>query len=544
MTPLTPYSHTWRFLFLGSALSGLLLLLAWPNAFMPGFSAWNGWLALAGLIPFMLIWKELTPRQAFAAGWIMGFIYFMGMLSWFILLNRDDKGSNVIGQIFFSACGGVYFGLFGASSRWVKNRLQWPDALVLPLAWTAWEYIRGYVLMGGWPWGSLGHTQYALPLRQIAAVAGVGGISFIIVWVNALLAGWLRPRPGKARGMFVRPSSIPGIARQRPVLAALSGALILVWVFLLATCGLEAWRFSRVPGQEMRLALVQGNFNTNQKWDRTYKTHVMERMTALHNQAAAGHPDLIVWAESCFPGILEYPLESEWEDRLRELIRHGNVPTLLTSNEYLRDYDLEGMQYHHYNSSFFLGADAATLGRYRKIKLVPFGEYIPYRFLDHLMKAVVQEPVPQNFEPGNDYRVFTLKDTAFSPIICYEDCFEEHGYRLAHQGARCFLAMANDGWAGRSSMCTQHAAMSAFLAIEHRAYLAKADMTGPTFVVDPWGRLSHPLPYLQEGVLAVTIHPAKFQTFFTRHGNIFPFGCVLIFSGMFLAALVQSRRKK
>jgi apolipoprotein N-acyltransferase len=180
-----------------------------------------------------------------------------------------------------------------------------------------------------------------------------------------------------------------------------------------------------------------------------------------------------------------------------------------------------------------LGGDGAILGRYRKIHLVPFGEYIPWDILKNFLHSIVREPIPVDFEPGHEYASIEYGALKFSPLICYEDGFEELGYKLARRGARFFAGLANDRWAGTSAMSYQHTATSVFLAIEHRVFMAKANMTGPTCLVDPWGSISQPLPYFQEGVKLETIsYVPGFKTFFSRFGNAVPFGITVLFFGL------------
>jgi apolipoprotein N-acyltransferase len=375
----------------------------------------------------------------------------------------------------------------------------------------------------------------------------VGGISFILVWVNVLLtqnlelvatSGWgaLRARWHKAQQWATWQEKI----RQRPVAGSVAAALALLWIVLLLWGGVEAVSFARAPQKHFRVALIQGNTDTTLDWDRAYKIRLLDRMQRLHLQAAAQKPFLIIWAESCFPGILGYPDEREWENRLRGLIKAGGVPTLLTSNEYLPENGAgEQESYHHYNSSFLLGANGETLGRYRKIKLVPFGEYIPGRILKNFLHAVVREPIPVDFEPGHDYAALRYGDLPLSPLICYEDHFEELGFQLARRGTRFFAGMANDRWAGTSAMSYQHTAMSVFLAVEHRVYMAKANMTGPTCLIDPWGNISRPLPYFQEGFkIEAAAYTPNYRTFFTRFGNVVVFTFLIIFFTLLAAALV------
>lgn len=535
--------------FLLAAISGILMVFSWPNGFVSGFSAWAGWLAFVSLTPYIIVWQRSGWRGAFIYAWVMGFIYFMGMLSWIRLIDKDTNVGNAIAWIFFSFCGAVYFGLFGATARAVKNRLGWPEALILSLSWTAWEYLRGHILMGGWPWGSLGHTQYANWLmRQIAGVAGVGGISFLIVFLNVCLAKVIR---GTWKINFFLSfcswgEALRGKFRKHPVWGIVAGSMLLLWLCLGVIGVVEMIGFSRIPKKDrLDLALVQANINTVQVWDDDYKIKAFDRMRPLHLAAAARKPDLIVWAESCFPGILEYEQEYEWNQELRSLIKEGGIPTVLTSNEYVYEKSSEGPAEetrHHYNSVFLLGEQGETLGRYRKIRLVPFGEYIPWPILDRFLDAVVEEPLPIDFEPGSEYKPLLLGPHCFSPLVCYENLFEELGSQMARQGADFFLAMSNDGWSGMSAMSFQHTAMAVFLAVEHRAYIAIANMTGPTCVIDPWGNMSEHLKYFTKGIKFERIYPVEFKTFFTRHGNLIPFLFLLLFFTLFLSLFFPRRK--
>ncbi|MCD4814226.1 apolipoprotein N-acyltransferase [bacterium] len=541
-------SSLWRdYAFAG--FSGMLLWFSWPNALWPGFSSLPGWLALIALVPYFSLWRKTGWRGNFVYGWVVGFIYFLGIIYWLRLINKDTNVDNTIGWIFFAACGGIYFGLFGASARLLRDRLQLPHWLVLPIVWTAWEYVRGQILTGGWPWGSLGHSQYANPLlRQVAAVAGVGGVSFMLVWINYFvllgidrLNNSVRHREPDFSSMYFSKKRIQAALFRKPLHLILGAVIILVWSGLLGMLVIETVRFVRVKPQALTIAMVQGNINTDQRWDASYKDKVMTKMESLHAQAAQGKPDLIIWAESCFPSFLEYTPEKKWEDRLRALIRQHQIPTVLTSNEYQKTYLLEGPKYHHYNSAFLLGPQGEVLGRYRKIKLVPGGEYIPWEWMKSFMQAVVREPIPVDFEPGTEYTVFQWESSKFSTLICYEDQYEVLATRMARKGADFFISLSNDGWAGKSAMSTQRVAMSVFLAIENRAYFVKAGMTGPSMLIDPWGRLGKPIPLFEPGINPVVIYPRTFLTSYACFGHLFSFACFILMSAFFLAAFLPVR---
>lgn len=518
-----------------AAISGGLLLLAWVNPLWPGYHVWNGWLAWIGFVPFLWAWQKTGPRRAFVLGLFAGLIYFLGISAWLKLVNRNTNLDNAIAWAFFSVCGGIYWGVFASASRWVVDRLRLRAWWVLPVAWTAIEYLRGHLFAGGWPWGSLGHTQYAnAVVRQWSAVVGVNGISCLIMAVNAGLAFEVVPRWVKG----LRPPSRPVMGKwERNGVWALG----ILWVLLTAVMVFQAIEFARLPKGSIKLALLQANIDTFQRWDETYKQNALENLESLHQQAVAQHPDLIIGAESCFPGVFGQDLDADWIARLRKLVRQGNTATLVTANELEPTFQLEGKPYHHYNSAFLLGPDGTTAGRYRKIRIVPFGEYIPYRYLERVLHAVVREPIPMDFEPGTEYTPLQWRGVKFSPLICYESHYEELGAQLAKSGARFFTAMSNVGWAGRSAMSWQSASMAVFLAVENRAPVAMATMTGPTGAIDAWGNWSESLPLFQSGVSVQTLRTADYTTFFTRWGNAVPLLLTALFTGLWVWAFFSPR---
>jgi apolipoprotein N-acyltransferase len=516
------------------ALSGLLLMLAWPNPLWPGLGGWNHLLAWVALIPWLWSWRQSAPLQAAGSAMIMGLVYFTGTLEWLRLVNQTNNVSNLVAWLFFSFCGGLYFALTAGSARILSRR--WPNSeyLVMPLAWVAWEYIRGHYLTGGWPWGSLGHSQYANPLlRQVAAVAGVGGVTYLLVLGNGAL---LNTAARLKRGGKLLGSGLTGWAwpKQATSMSWLGWGLRWLWLAIILITLLEMIFFLQQPAAPLRLSLLQGNINTLQDWDEAYKNRAMARMQRLQAEAAEKKTDLIVWAESCFPGVIGMESEKKWEEQLRRLIARFGFPTVLTSNEYQKEYTRAGVVYKHYNSAFYFDGSGQELGRYRKIRLVPFGEYIPFDFLKSALKTVVQEPLEMEFDPGEQFQVMPLKEHLFSILICYEDHFEELGHQFATQGSDFFLSLSNDGWAGLSAMSSQHTAMSIFLAVEHRDYMAKANMTGPTNFIDPWGSILFENDYFTPQVVTQTIYPRRYQTFFSRFGNLLPIFWTLLYFALFL----------
>lgn len=526
-----------------AGLSGCLLALSWHNFIFPGIAFWPGLIAFVALIPLMVAWQQSSWQRNFYLAWLAGILYFLGVLFWLRTLSGDTNVDNNIAWLIFSFLGGVYFGLWGATTSFVHTRLKWPSCLILALGWAGWEYIRGQIITGGWPWGSLGHTQYANPItRQFAAVAGVTGLSFIIVMVNCWILALVKAVVKKQIKIIKMEEIILKIKekiKNKQIMVFFVAFFIFFWIFLLFININEMIRYQHLTKAPVKVALIQANIDTKQVWDADYKDAALKKMKRMHRQAADDNPYLIVWAESSFPGILEYEPYVKWENELRSLIKSVGIPTLLTSNEYVPTYNLEGKKYHRYNSAFLLGGKGETLGRYRKIKLVPGGEYLPWNWLRRFMRTVVREPILQDFEPGSSYQPLNIGRLRFSPLICYEDHFEELGVQLAKHDNHFFVATANNGWSKDPWMGIQHTTMAVFLAIEHRMAIVKADMTGPTCIIDSWGHMSETLPYYQEAILKSTIEVANFTSFFTKFGNIVPFSLTIIFFLMIFISFLK-----
>lgn len=459
------------------AISGLLLMLSWHNVINPGISSWPGVLAMTALVPFLWVWEKATVKHNFFYGMLRGFIYFMGILFWLGTVNRATNVDNRLFWVLFSLYGALYFGLFAATTAYIRDHTSWPR-----LSWA-------------------GMTAYFRAGFQERGTNLLVSLGF----------------------------ALPGLA-----VAGLS-----LW---------DAWAFHQAPKADINLALIQGNINTDQPWDEAYFHKTMDKMTKLHLRAVRANPYLIIWAESCFSGLLECGKQKPFEPfrprekALRALIKQGRIPTLLTASEYVPTFNLEGRQFHHYNSAFLLGKNGETLGQYRKIMLVPGGEYIPWNWLKAFLHTAVRGPLRKDFEPGTDDRPLHIGRLRFSPLICYEDHSEELGRRFARKGALFFAALANSGATAEKALGLEHTTMSTFLAVENRMPIAKADMTGPTCIIDAWGHISRALPYYKEGVKITTIQVTNYRTFFTRFGNIFPWSATLLFLGLWFWAGYQRRR--
>ena len=338
----------------------------------------------------------VRPRRAFALGLVSGAIYFGGTLYWTPDVLRTFGGISLPLAV---AAGGLlvaYLALFPAFAAVVVARvcghLGPAGVLVAPAAWVAAEVARRWIL-GGFPWVLLGSSQAGVtPIVQTASLAGVYGLSALVAFVSSALALAVAGR-GRARWMA------PAAA------ACLVG-------------GLAAWGAWRVHdgalvqgGQPVRVALVQGNVLQDEKWDKERASGILNRYLTMTREGAASGASLVVWPESSTPFMFEH--DPVGRMALINLVRELKVALLFGSDQYE-----PGKPPRFYNSAFLLGPDGQTAGVYRKMHLVPFGEYVPLKRLLFFVTPLVESV--SDFSAGEEPVVMPLGENRLSTAICYE----------------------------------------------------------------------------------------------------------------------------
>jgi apolipoprotein N-acyltransferase len=191
----------------------------------------------------------------------------------------------------------------------------------------------------------------------------------------------------------------------------------------------------------------------------------------------------------------------------------------------------EGDRY--YNSAFLVSPDRELLGKYDKIHMVPFGEYVPLKsilFFVHKLAYGIGD-----FEPGRTHTVFHLPRGRFGVTICYEVIFPDQVRRYVKQGADFLVNITNDAWFGRSAAPGQHLAMAALRAAENRRYLIRAANTGISAIIDPTGRIVKASEIFVPAVVSGRIQLRRGETFYTRYGDLFAWLCVAFVISVFVA---------
>lgn len=492
---------------LGPALlSGVLLTLSFPK-FDLGALAW------VGLVPLLLALNGKQPIAAFLLGFSTGVIFFPGIFYWIFWV----PDYNLLDHMLLASYLSCYFGGFGLAVAWIRKRTHLPMVLTAPPLWVASEYLRAHASFLTFPWLLLGYSQYLYPsLIQITSWTGVYGLSFLMVLINALGADALRS--------WRHPRELPNISSLSP--RSLAVSVLVVSSLLLFTYVYGRSVLSQpLPDDRIRIAVVQGNV-PQQAMNRTA---IMDHYAMLTRKAAQGAPVLIVWPETAIPGDVKH--DPNLKRKIDMLAIETEKFILVGSSEYAKfsngkvpARDLKGK---FYNSVLLLTPDGRIEGEYRKIVLVPFGEYEPLQDIIRWPKAIAASF--GSMVPGESYTLFSMDGRRFGAVICWEVMFPDIFREFVRRGAVFMVSATNESWFGPTAAPYQLLAMTTIRAAENRISIARAANTGVSAFIDPYGRITDRVrdaagrDLFVEGVLLHDVHVSQSRTFYTRYGDVFAF---------------------
>ena len=513
-----------------SALSGLLLAFSFPRF------DWAP-LALFALIPLYFAIHPLSPKKAALQGFTAGIVFYSVALSW-VVNTMVDYGHLPLPVawavlLLLVAYLSAYLALFCGLAKYLTRGNPAFFFLLTPVLWTGLEYLRSTPEVLGFSWLSLGYSQYSKPeLIQIAEFTGVYGVTALIVLVNSGLFYACHPEI----------THHSRFARLRwPVAGATLTVLLACWGYGNFTLKQYA-EASNQAGAPLKVSLLQGNIKQEMKWDPRHSGEVLQRYFNLAEKAAQAKPDLIVWPEAATP--FYFGIEPEGTTRVLNHVAHTGVPALIGAPSAIRTENAAGKrEVFYYNSAYFIDATGTPKGRYDKIHLVPFGEFVPFRkilfFVEKMVMAI------GDFQRGDAYDVFEVKGQPFGVNICYEIIFPDLVRQPVKNGARFLVNITNDAWFGRSAASYQHIAIAALRAVENRVPIVRAANTGITGIITADGTIHQPTELFTSAVVTGDIHPRSGgPTFYTSLGDVFSWFCLaLTFILAFLSRMQLAAKK-
>lgn len=486
------------------AFGGLLAGGVLTTAFAP-FSLFPlAWLAVAALFA---LWRDATPRQAALIGFCFGLGHYGSGIYWVVISLHTYGNAPFLFALLAMLLLVFYMALYPAILGYALRRLV-PGSPVLtwlvvaPAAWVALEWLRSWML-SGFPWLSLGYSQIDGPLAGFAAVGGVFTVSAVTVTGSGLL--------------LLGVEAVHGRSPSRAVIAALA-----LSGFCLSGYGLGQISWTEPAGEPVRVTLIQGNIEQDRKFRPELRERTLQVYTGLSLDAAADS-DLIIWPETAIPEFFS-ELDPAFIDNLDDHAR-------LTETDYLTGVpagDWRNGEYYNGVVSF-----GATRGFYYKHRLLPFGEYLPIRWLFNLFHHFVDIPMADFTAGKADQAPLQVAGHPVGVSICFEAAFGSEIRQVLPQ-AHFLVNVSNDGWFGNSLAPHQHLEMVRMRALESNRPIARATNTGVTALIDERGRVIARGPQFELTTVKGLLQPQQGSTPYVLYGDL----PVVLLCGTTLAVLV------
>lgn len=479
------------------------------------------WFACAPLLVALV--QESRPGRGFLLAYCAGAVFLAGTCHWFVDVVELHGGVAPILAwgilLLFVVVFASFFGAFGLLETWAAQ-VSRPLALALsPFLWVAMEIARTY-LITGFPWNLLGYAVQADGLRQMASFAAVYGLSFLAVTTSALLAWvWLEPR------------------RVVPRVAVVCWAALLILANWLATP-------AALPGGTRVAHLIQPNVpmdrESGAKWAPWQNPAPLQNLVAMSLASVEREGDsssgrLIIWPEN--PAPFYFERDPVFRGAVERMAREAKSYTIVGSVNYA-----DQTTNHPKNTAMALDPEGRVLLAYDKIHLVPFGEYVPWWAFPSLVGKITHEA--GMFVPGSSYQTARTRDGGLGLLICYEAIFPQLVRRLVPDGPGVLVNISNDAWFGDTAAAFQHLNMARMRAIENGRYILRATNDGITCVIDPHGRVLDRLPRHQALTMRARFDYLAGQTFYTEHGDVFAWFCIVVAAGIAGYAVVKEREIK
>jgi apolipoprotein N-acyltransferase len=488
---------------LAAIASGLLFALAFPPL------EWVVLLPLA-LVPWLAaLLSERSRGRALLSGVLFGLAYWCASIPWIVYVVTNFGGQKGIMGVICLVLLALILAQWPAVVAWTTVAIApagsaWRLA-AFPVLWWASEHARSYVY-GGFPWNLTGTALYRHPLWiQTAAFWGVYGVGFLAMTTACLLAlAVSRPRAG-------------------PVLAA---AILVGAVGFLGALQVSA-RPTQADGERptVRAALLQPNLSQESRLDDARDGETYAVVIGQAREAAAKGAELILLPESSLPTYWD------WSETLRR-----DLMDVASRSRFVIFNDLESVAKDtYYNVARVTGPQGLVGAPYRKVHLVPFGEFVPlprvFFFVRRIAAAIGE------FSAASEPGLLTADPAVIGMSVCYEVCYPLQPWKQTRSGANLLATISNDSWYGRAGAQAQHLAGAVLRAVENRRWLLRAAVTGISAAVDERGRIVAEQPADTAGILYVEARLSSERSAWTRWSFAFSALADTLAAGMLLFGL-------
>lgn len=497
-----------------AAATAILLILSFPDF---DFSI----LAWIALVPLMwAVVQRPSPRSALVLGWAAGTVFFYATCSWltYSMIHYGGLPSFVAYLLLLPAAVVVGFfpGLFALLFALAVKKWGHVALLLAPVFWTALEWFR--LVVTGQLWNALGYSQaYHPAFIQPANWGGVYAVSFLIVTVNAAILFVILKRTWRALAL---------------------AALVVVLVGCVnVLSSLQAIRDSGSSDVVVQVVALQPNVpmelvKSNEEMKELFDRHWSMSTAALRKLPNPDAHRLVIWPES--PMNFTYAPDKNFQEQLANFTKENHTSLLFNSLE-------PTLTNGFYNSALLINEEGRLISQYDKIRLMPFGEYVPLP--QWLPGASLITGIVGDFTPGEKYTLMPFGNERAGTFICIESAYPWIARRLTSEGAGVLINISNDGYLGPTAVMRQHLANVVFRAVENGRPVLRVTNTGITARIDELGRVhDQTVPFQPDVRVWQVTGSSKIRTFYTRFGDVFVYACMAITVLAFAAILFGSRR--
>ena len=474
----------------------LLLIFSFPNFEL----YYLAWIALVPLL--VAIARRPSAKSAFILGWAAGSVFFYVSCYWLTYSMIHYGGLPTLLAYVLLIPGalvvGVFPGLFALLFALAIQKWGHLAILLAPVFWTALEFIR--LSVTGQLWNAIGYSQAYNPfLIQAANWGGVYAVSFLIVSINSAVA------------LLV-------INRTRWTIATALLLTAMVGLVLL----LSPHRHTS-DGLTVNVVAVQPNVPMTMIKTPAELKELLERHLLLSTQGLQSLPDdksprLVIWPES--PMNFTYGSTRAFQELVADFTKRNHTSLLFNS---LEAAPANGS----YNSALLVNEEGRLISQYDKIRLMPFGEYVPLP--QWLPGASLITGIVGDFTPGTNYTLMPFGEGRAGVFICIESAYPWIARTMANEGADVLINISNDGYLGPTAVMRQHLANAVFRAVENGRPVLRVTNTGLSAYIGADGVIQQQTGGFRADVRNWSVNPSTVtSTFYTRHGDLFVYLCTAI----------------
>jgi len=508
-------------------LSGVLLGISFPPFPFP-----CQLFMFFGLIPYLYVIEQKTRlidinRSSYLTFFVFGLITLYWVGSW----QKNADPFLMISGILLLFVNPLFL-LIPSTLLYFSRKvlLQRLTLFLFPLFWVTYEY--AYMITDlSFPWLTLGDgLSHFTAFIQIADIIGTLGLSIVIVLINVLLY----------KGFI-------NFKLKRKIAYYNLAAAVIIYSFILIYGFIKLNNF-KLSDRTIRVGLIQPNINPWEKWDTGSLNDFTRLYLDFSRKAVKEGAKLIVWPETAIPVYLLSGSYDQTLDSIYNFVSKNNV-YLLTGMPDIRYYHKpEKMPsdvkynsnigyYATYNAILLFSPDTRMVQRYGKMKLVPFGERVPFVDLFPFIGKIIKWGVGiTGWNVGKDTTVFKIKDNDLNGglngtandtvkidgLVCYESIYPIFVSEFVRRGAQFITVVTNDSWYGNSSGPYQHKEMSVLRAVENRRSVIRAANGGISCIIDPLGRTRIHSQMFTRTFLVGNVIIQNDETFFTKHAYLVP----------------------